>query len=110
MESENELALRKNEINRELNDLTDIKSKARDAETGMQSDIAEDMQSLKTMEEMLGGDHIDVSEITEDIRQQLKQYDDYAEENTEDDFALLEKKIVQLEDELEGINRDNPSF
>ena len=110
MEIMDELALRKNEINRELNDLTDTRNRAKALEQDSQYGIAEDMHNLKAMEDMLSEDNIKVSDITDDIRHQLKQYDSCAQDNASDGLGQLDKRINELEDELESINRDSSPF
>ena len=110
MDTRDELALKKNEINRELNDLIDIRNRAKTLEQDSQYGIAEDMQSLKAIEEMLGEDNVNVGDITEDIRHHLKQYDACAQDNATYSIGQLDKRINELEDELESINRDSSPF
>jgi hypothetical protein len=110
MEIMDELALRKNEINRELNDLTDIRNKAKALEQDSQYGAIEDMQNLKAIEDMLGEDNVCINDIADDIRHQLKQYDAYAQDNASDGLGQLDKRINELEDELESINRDSSPF
>ena len=110
MEIMDELALRKNEINRELNDLTDIRNKAKALEQDSQYGAIEDMQNLKAIEDMLGEDNVSINEIAEDIRHQLKQYDACARDNATDSLGQLDKIINELEDELESIERDSSYY
>ena len=110
MDTRDELVLRKNEINRELNDLTDIRNRAKALEQDSQYGVAEDMQNLKSIEDMLGEDNVSISDIADDIREQLKQYDACAQDNATYSIGQLDKRINELEDELESINRDSSPF
>lgn len=110
MNARDELAERRFKTEQKLNDLTELKHKVKTAESEMQYDTAEDMRSLSMIEELLDEDRINVGEAAGLIRQQIKAYDESSRSYGEGEFAAFDKKIGQLEGELESIRREASSI